>query len=436
MYEKELKRVKKIILQMVRRKRFVNKKVYVFGVSDNTRQIIQILREQDISVQNVIDNDKTKQNGYCACIKVISLAELKNINGDKNVFLIYSAYWREMVGQLKQLNVKKNSIKILFQTKRSLIRLIYDTYYGRYIYRKIMCLYGNVPMFICPYTGTGDIYLIGTFWKQYIEKNNIEGYVFVVITGACKKVAELCNIENVYLVKDKREVPAMLSYYRLCPNKVNIKVLNDCWGEIHTNQIEWFRGYKELYFTRLFREYVFDLGKDSRPLHPTLKDRLNEVIEIVEQNHLQKGKTVIISPYSNTLSDLPMVFWENLTEYLLAQGYIVCTNSSGATEPAIKGSIPIFFPLNIAPQLIEWAGVFIGVRSGFCDIISNAKAQKIILYDKRNRFYMGSAYEYFNLKDMGLTDDAIEIQYDEDIDGLYEMVKEKVRWGVNRDTQI
>ena len=67
--------------------------------------------------------------------------------------------------------------------------------------------------------------------------------------------------------------------------------------------------------------------------------------------------------------------------------------------------------LNIAPQFVEKAGIFIGVRSGFCDVISASKAKKIILYDAENRFYNSSAFEYFSLNHMGLCRDAIEIEY-------------------------
>ena len=93
-------------------------------------------------------------------------------------------------------------------------------------------------------------------------------------------------------------------------------------------------------------------------------------------------------------------------------GYEVCTNSSGATEPAVKGTIPVFFPLNTAPQWVEMAGYFIGVRSGFCDVISGARAKKVILYGSCDRFFNASSYEYFNLKDMGLCEDAVEMEFE------------------------
>ena len=55
-------------------------------------------------------------------------------------------------------------------------------------------------------------------------------------------------------------------------------------------------------------------------------------------------------------------------------------------------------------------------------MISGADAKKIILYHARERFFNGSTYEYFNLKDMGLCDDAIEIQFDKSDEELFEKV--------------
>lgn len=234
-----------------------------------------------------------------------------------------------------------------------------------------------------------------------------------MITNACKKVAMLCEIENIELLKNKNLLPDIISAHMLWSDIVKLKILNDCWPQIHTNQIEWFRGYKGLEFMPLFREYVFNLPDYSKPQHPKFKNYDAEIANIMRDKGLIKGKTVILSPYSNTLLDLPDIFWEELARNLQKEGFCVCTNSGDDTEPAVRGTIPIFFPLTIAPQFVEKAGFFIGIRSGFCDVISGTKAKKVILYDKRNRFYMGSAYEYFNLKDMELCNNALEIEFDD-----------------------
>lgn len=87
----------------------------------------------------------------------------------------------------------------------------------------------------------------------------------------------------------------------------------------------------------------------------------------------------MLSPYSNTLADLPNIFWDELARKLKQAGFAVCTNSDGKTEAAIEGTSSIFVPLTIAPQFIAYAGYFIGVRSGFCDVISGTDAKNNLI---------------------------------------------------------
>lgn len=412
MYDVELHRTERILRIRNALGLLKNRDIYLFGVSDNSRQIIQILRECGIEPRNVIDNDSSKQGSYCSRLKVISFDEIQKPDNKKNLYIIYSAYWREMVPQLTDKGILKKNIWRLNRKPSLLVVVLLRAYRGKLYYKKLKRKYGDVPIFICPYTGTGDIYLIGTFWDEYTKRNNINHYVFVVISKACMKVANLFEIKNIEVVKKKEYVSHLIEYHLYDPEKGKMKLLNDCWAQVHTNQVEWFRGYKGLYFTGLFRRFVFNLPDDVKPKHPTFRDESERIKKVFREYGLHSNRTVILSPYSNTLSDLPTSFWEGITAELVDKGYTVATNSGGKTEPAIKGTVAVFFPLDIAPQIIEEAGAFIGVRSGFCDVISGTKAKKIILYDKGNRFYMGSAFEYFSLKGMELCDDAIEIEYE------------------------
>lgn len=423
MYDVELRRTKRVLKRRINSGRLNGKKVYLFGVSDNTRQIIRILRESGIKPLNVIDNDKTKQGSYCSRLKVIPMKDVQVPAAKDKLYILYSAYWREMIPQLLENGISKRNIWRLNRKPGLLIFFMLSAYKGKRYHDKLIKLYGNKPIFLCPYTGTGDIYLIGTFWNEYIKRNNIDDYIFVVITGACKKVASLFDIKNVVVTKKKEYGAYLIDYYLFDKEKGKIKILNDCWARVHTNQVEWFRGYKGLYFTQLFRKFVFDFPDNVKPRHPKYKDESARVKDVFDKYELVEGRTIIISPYSNTLADLPEGFWESLVDELKGCGYIVGTNSGGKEEPAIKGSKELFFALDIAPQIVERAGGFIGVRSGFCDVISGAAAKKAILYDAKNRFYMGSAYEYFNLKDMELCNDALELEYRiEDINTVIERI--------------
>lgn len=414
MYDAELKRVTRTIKIRNALGRLKGKKIYMFGVSDNTRQIIQILRGIGVEPRNVIDNDRSKQGSYCSMLRVISLQDVENPEEGDKLYIIYSAYWREMLPQLVGYGILSNNIWRLNLKPGTIFGLLWHAYGGKRYYKKLIKKYGHIPVFLCPYTGTGDIYLIGTFWDEYIKRNNITEYVFVVITEACKKVASLFDIKNVVVVKKKYYASRLIDYYLYDQDNGQIKILNDCWPQVHTNQVEWFRGYKGLHFTKVFRRFVFDLPDNVKPVHPVFKDETERIRCIFSQYDLAYGKTVVLSPYSKTLSDLPVIFWEKVASALNSRGYYVVTNSGGKSEPAIKGTEGIFFPLDIAPQFIEKAGAFIGVRSGFCDVISGARAKKVILYDAGNRFYMGSAFEYFSLKGMELCDDIIEHEFDHD----------------------
>ena len=58
MYKTELEYVKKRIHILDRNRYLKDKNIYLFGVSDNTRQIVQILRTLGYKPLQIIDNDK------------------------------------------------------------------------------------------------------------------------------------------------------------------------------------------------------------------------------------------------------------------------------------------------------------------------------------------------------------------------------------------
>lgn len=415
MYEYELKNLKLAISRYAKKKHSSSEiSICVFGVSERTHHIIRELALKDIKVKYVLDNDEKKQKMYCCGVPVVPINRIKD-EPEVDIFIM-SVFWREMEKQLLDIGILKKHIfiiKLAKEIEATFFEKILYVLMGRNIFLKIKKKYSeNVKILLCPYTGTGDIYLIGTLLQQYIVQELIEDYVLVVVSAACRRVAELFGIEKIEKLSSTDDCSKLISYYMVVPEECDIKILNDSFGDIYTNPTQWIRGYKGHNFTEMFRKYVFGLPDDAMPQSPCLKE-VNSVIDSLFAKHkLEKGKTVILSPYATTLADMPDGFWEELADKLKGMGYIVCTNSSGEKEPAVKGTQAVFFSLNIAPQVIEAAGAFIGVRSGFCDVISCAKAKKIILYDRNNWFYNCSAYEYFSLKKMGLCDDAVEFEFD------------------------
>lgn len=430
MYEKEEKRVKREIKWLMRvRKITKGDKIVIFGACENSKIIIRLLRRMGFVVDRIVDNDAKKVGKYCSGVMVEDPYVLKGRQDEKIKILFYTSYGEEIASQLTSYGLKKNKAFYSLAKPEGIRRtclvrgiLVAE---GLSLHKKLKKKYGeNCPIFICPYTGTGDIYLIGLLLGHFLEKEQIGDYVFVVVSSACKKVAQIFGIKNIEQVK-KEKAGAMVDANVFAPDLCRLLVLNDSWASIYTNPTEWLRGYHGLNFTEMFKTVVFGLEGEMALEAPGEGGFLPQAARFFEEVHLAPQRTVILAPYSNTLSELPNEFWEQVVKSLQEKGYKVCTNSCGPQEPAVKGTEAVFFPLNLAIPVVSMAGGFIGVRSGFCDIISSTKAKKVIIYEKDSYFYQGTTMEYFSLKGMGLCEDAVEIVFERNVEELCSMVMEQ-----------
>jgi hypothetical protein len=167
-------------------------------------------------------------------------------------------------------------------------------------------------------------------------------------------------------------------------------------------------------FMDTFRWFVFDFGMEM-PYEPPFFSDFDYVRELFTQKALPKGRTVIIAPYANSAKMLPPWFWEKLTRSLSQMGYKVCVNINSKTEINPFTDIEeISFSYKESVAVLEYAGFFIALRSGLCDIVSSAKCKKIILYPEPAAVFDYLTHrcdmEFSSLRRMGLSDDAIEIE--------------------------
>jgi hypothetical protein len=402
------------INKLIRNKKLDNKRIVLFGAAISSKEIKNCLVEHGYTPFAVVDNDTRKIGKECLGLTVQEPEKLLLPFDDSYAILVCSiGFYREILFQLGEMGYKRNrQVFILnFKIDDSLLIFLYYTglkIRGLFLYKRLMKnLPKNAFMFVAPYTGIGDIYLVGLFFNEYLKRNNIKEYVFVVVSGACKKAAEMFNIENIKVVKSNH-AEDIVNLNKGFGTKFKIVTLNDGWS---SDAIQWIRGYKNLDFAKMFRYFVFNFDDSVQYQLPPRKNWQSEIDELFQKHNLIKRKTVILSPYSNTLFELPDDFWENIASHCKGLGYSVCTNCATKNEKPVKGTEAVFFPLGMAMDFVEAAGYFVAIRSGLCDIISSAKAKKIILYEKDGFFYKSSPYEYFSLKKMGLCEDAIELEY-------------------------
>lgn len=287
-------------------------------------------------------------------------------------------------------------------------------YKGFQVYRKLCSKYGNkATFFLCPHKATGDVYIFGLYFDTFIHKNNISDYIFVTVGKGDAKVATMYSIKNIVPISQE-EMDNLVRFSIFIGRKqLNIKILHYRAICMHTGVIDNLRNYKTLNFVEMLLYIVFHLDRETPQQHPDFTTNLAYIKEIFKERKLLPGKTVILSPYSNSIPWLPFYFWETLANRLSENGFAVCTNSIGSSEPVIKDTTPIFFSYDNAKPFLEYAGFFIGIRSGFCDIISSFKCKKIIINQPDIRFGVGTVINYFSLKDMGLDRAVLELEYQE-----------------------
>lgn len=385
-----------------------DKFIVVFGANKPAEKTILYLNSKNVYVDAIIDNNSNKSGKKMLGINIYTPEQLLAEFKEKVIILIASQYYQEMKNQLQNMNYKEGvnifeTVKYNHYTveKKYFDEKVSDVFKGYDVFEKVNEKYGeDKSILMCPYRGIGDIYFICSYLKEYLRRNEINDYVFTVIGNVCKRVATMFEIENIEVL-DQNESDNLIDLYRMLKIEENpIKVLSHNY--IYTDILNEFEVYNQFSWGELFKSCVMGIDKNSCKTTPVFSVRNEYVEELFDKNKLIKGKTAIISPYANTIVRLDDGFWEKIVEYLIEKGYRVCTNSIGDEEPPIKRSVSLKFPLEDAVSVIEYAGLFIGVRSGFCDLISSAKAKKIVLYpDDKSLF--------FSIKNMGLADDIQEV---------------------------
>lgn len=122
---------------------------------------------------------------------------------------------------------------------------------------------------------------------------------------------------------------------------------------------------------------VFGLPKETKASLPIRLHRYADLEQIKE------GRAVIFSPYAKSVTELPDALWEEIVDSYLSSGYQCFTNVAVAERP-LANTMPISPSISEIQSVAERAGTFIGIRSGICDVLKEAKCRKVALYPDYN----------------------------------------------------
>lgn len=393
--------------------------IVIFGCTPYAKSIQTILSHWMIQAAAIIDNHPDKAGKDCMGIRVYQPEEYLLPVRDHVLVVICSKYHYEMKQQILHMGYgERNILDIIVQesmgcsgnSQKEFDERFKEIEQGYFIYQEIKKPYADdSKIFLCPYPGTGDVYMACSFLREYIERERIAHYILVVNGKACWKVAELFGINPVHVVSEEEKDLLLKAWEFLGSQKMQMKPLLH-WGW-RTKRYLFSDHHPEITFTQMFQYDVFGLDAGARPQHFSIGIDEGFCAQWFAKRNLKRGRTVILAPYAGSFqSNIPLGDWEGFVQALQAKGYDVCTNCYGEKEKPIKNTIPVQFSYQEGISLLEYAGGFVAVRSGLCDILSQANCRMVILYESG---FNASSYEYFSLKKMGLNKKAIEFIYDQ-----------------------
>ncbi len=141
-----------------------------------------------------------------------------------------------------------------------------------------------------------------------------------------------------------------------------------------------------------FNLYQRNLGlqSDAKIEYPQINnsDKEKAIAKFIDLK-LKPGKTVLVAPLSNTANKKFLTnekfkkFWNDVYYWLDKQGFSIAVNGINQDQKIEMENDKlqiVHIPLKEIITFTEYAGFFIGIRSGLCDLLSFARCKKKIIY--------------------------------------------------------
>lgn len=352
------------------------KTIYLFGHCEATLYLADFLIDKNIIPKAILDNNVQKHGLVYENIPVIPVEDIMK-NADDAAVLIVTRFYESMNRQLRDLGFEGPVIKLIDYNTYAEYSVSPET-----IERKTKRLnqgieslnslkkeYKNELLVFCPFNALGDIYLCMSYLPVFASKRGFDSTTVFVPSEACAKVVELFSNTKVNVIQQK-ELDATIQAVIYTEDQ-------RCYIA-HQDRPYVINLHKALYIKCIPLETiyccgVFGLPKDTKPIIPDKWENYPFL------DNIPKGKSAIISPYAKSVTALPNEVWEEIVSDLKIKGYTVYTNVVD-DEKALEGTVPISPAINEMKSVVEQAGLFIGIRSGLCDVIRTANCKKIALY--------------------------------------------------------
>ena len=301
-------------------------------------------------------------------------------------------------------------IKQFIREKTPFAEAMYKVWIGGRVLDKIRDKYGDDTHIFLMRGATGDTYLQLALMDNYMKKRNISSYKIVADSAKCEELARLFQEKNLIAMNGYKVESIEKAYMLLGSKKLNLTILFPWTYSLYFNRCR-IRMTERFHFMDTYQYYVLNLKEGMQIKIPQFQTLTQDKLEELTQKGIVKGRTVIIAPEANSVTQLEIELWNRIIEGLMQKGYAVIMN----VEQNEGYHAPNYFcTYEESVPLLEYAGHFVGLRSGFCDIVSSAQCQKVVIYPAKTARADYSEHrteiEFCGLKRMRLiekTDDTL-----------------------------
>jgi hypothetical protein len=356
---------------------FAGRAVLLFGHCDATEEMADYLLSRGVTPVAILDNSTAKQGQAYREIPITPPETIRDRTAENSVVLVAARFFAEMSAQLRRLGYDGEILQVAEYNSFAEYSLSDDTLRrktarvarGAETLKNIRNRYPAQHLIICPNNALGDVYWAMAFLPAYRAKRGIDEIAVVVAGDGCRQVAEMFGAGRIVTLP-----PAEMDEFA---QAVIYTRESNCLFAHHdrpyTDNIIKYLDKYFLPFIDYYRRAVYGLPRETRPAAPTALKPLDG------KGTLQKGRGVILAPYAKSVTRMPGAFWENLAAEWRGKGAKVCTSVYGGETP-IPGTEPLTLPLNQMIAAVEYAGVFIGLRNGLCDVVHAANCRKIVVF--------------------------------------------------------
>ena len=382
LYDEMVENVKKINDEM----QLSSKKIFLFGHCNATLELIDLLESKGVMATAILDNSETKQGLEHKGAIVVYPRQIGELAGDNpkedSIVLITSRFYASMLQQLRELGYEGSVRKVIDYNTYAEYSLSEDTIsrmkarekHGEQLLEELSNKYDQHFKVFCPFNALGDIYFMISYWPAFAKKRDVDSVVFCVLNHS---LADVIHMFGEYPVEiyEQKELDAMIQAVIYTQDENSFIAHQDRPYVVNLT--------KALYIKRIPLEQIYCCGvyglpADTIPAKPNVNGHVYKDIESIPE-----GKSVIFSPYAKSVTAIDSKVWKDAVTYYSGAGYKCYTNVIGDEVP-LEGTEQISPSLLEMRSVVERAGTFIGIRSGLCDILREAKAKKIALYPDYN----------------------------------------------------